>query len=174
MRTILDVLLLPIDKIAATPQYWTFAEASTEYAAAEKYMLDRYMSVFERRIERAVQVGPFEALVWSLTKGHLPVARMAIESFAKATQLRLGSDRTDVKPGHWTTAMIEAIGVHHYRQLVRLSMECITSSEETGRIRIDWIAVAERFEIRGSQAESEDVCGESFAWEAENVYFEED
>ena len=161
VRTILDVLLLPIDKIATTPQYWTFEEARTEYAAAEKYMLDRYMSIFDRRVERAVEVGPFEALVWAVTKGHARIARVAIEQFANQTFLRLGSDHTDVKPGYWTTAMIVAIGVQHYRQLVRLSMECITKSRETGRLRIDWVVVGERFEIDQAHYVAVDITSDA-------------
>jgi hypothetical protein len=160
IRTILDALLLPVNKLEAIPSYWTFEDAAADYAAAEKYMLDRYMSVFQRRIEKAVQIGPFEALIWAVSKSNARVAKLAIEQFAKASHLeiRAGSVRTEVKPGHWTAAMIESIGVENYRQLVRLSMDCITASIQTGRLRIDWLAVAEKFELHTGRPGIEWEC----------------
>jgi len=132
VKVLLDIMRQPLTQICRTPDYWTFEEAETEHAAAEKYMLDRYMSLFQTRVARAAPRGPFQALVWAIERNDCYVAKAAIASFDEVNWLQLahGKKKVERLPVYWTIEMIQAIGIKHYRQILRIVMTDLVGQKD--------------------------------------------
>jgi hypothetical protein len=162
VSAILNALRNPLQELARTPDHWTFEEAEAEHAAAEKYMLDRYMSMFHHRIIRAAQCGPFQALVWAIQHEDQLIASEAISAFASVASLQLGpgQKQTKTSPVHWTINMINAIGIRYYRQILRLVMSDLLKRQDgdgpEGVRTPDWERVSTRFIILHDGREDDD------------------
>lgn len=157
VKVLLDTMRQPLTQIFRTPDYWTFEEAETEHAAAEKYMLDRYMSLFHNRVARAAPRGPFQALVWAIARNDCHVARVAIASFDEVNFLQLAPGKAKVHclPVYWTIEMIQAIGIKYYRQILRIVMTDLVVQKnaklEMFERETTWRMVADEFSLHDDE-----------------------
>jgi hypothetical protein len=123
VKTILDVIILPIQELGDLTPPWCLSEAHEECQAAEKYMLERYTSLFAARRLRAINTGNFmEALVWGAKNEAADVVIQAVLIGKDHSEWQHDGVAIPQNPAEWPGMFIEAIGWRCYAGLLRAQL----------------------------------------------------